>query len=194
MITSAHLRLFDIPVLSAVLPLSEDCRISLREIIRRMHAGSPGIRASNQQAFHSSRDFHALREAPVGALCGTLLSFAKEAIAGNHAWQITECWAVVSPAGGYMTPHTHAPAEWAGVFYVDAAKCCEPHSTDRGGKLELFNPVPHPELFGLPTGVVLPPYDGLCILFPGALSHMVHPSTKPGMRVSVSFNLRRAAS
>lgn len=151
------------------------------------------VRASNQgPARHSARDFdvHLIRDVATAWLMGAIRAFTAVALRTELSHiSIESCWAVAAPAGGFMTPHTHFPARWAGVVYLDAERFCDPMSPDRAGKIELFNPVPLAEAFGQPGGAVIAPMDGMVLLFPGSLSHMVHPHNADGVRVSVSFNV-----
>jgi hypothetical protein len=74
------------------------------------------------------------------------------------------------------------------VLYVDAEPDTPADARDKSGKLELLNPIPLAESFGQPSGVTLTPRNGVVLLFPGSLSHLVHPSRSARERVSVSFN------
>jgi uncharacterized protein (TIGR02466 family) len=157
-------------------------------------AGQPSpVHASNQHAWHSDREFHLRNGMAYSWLRSSILAFARAAMPKGPPFRITECWAISTPFGGFMTPHTHFPSPLSGVLYLAAERATTPDVADRAGKLELFNPVTMPEMFGAPTSVVIAPIDGVALLFPGCLSHMVHPNRTDEARVSISFNLGFAA-
>ena len=181
------LRLFAVPVFvgdagANLTPIAES--------IRAIHAANPaGVSASNEFGWHSPRT--ALLSWP--EVTGPLLDFALHALAKAHdGWRdclprLSAAWANVDGMGAWHSPHTHCPANWSGVFYISAAAATRDDSN--GGKIELLNPVPMPYTFGAETGACLTPKDGMIVLFPGVLSHLVHPNRTSHPRVSVGFNV-----
>jgi uncharacterized protein (TIGR02466 family) len=119
----------------------------------------------------------------VGALGPVLGGFEGRDLA------LTDCWVNVDGPGAFHTPHGHYPAAWSGVVYVRAEHTASPEPTSRDGKIELLCPVPVPEAFALPTGVTVAPRDGMILLFPSGLPHLVHPHRAARERIGIAFNL-----
>jgi uncharacterized protein (TIGR02466 family) len=189
------LRLFSVPVYSLLLGDFSAHGTGILGAILAERAKGPGIRASNQHAWHSSRALHRIEHPDIGWMVDAIQRFAVAALTESYAGfeqvelRLSACWATVCGPGGWLAPHQHFPAAWSGVLYVAAEpdpSVSEAH--DKSGKLELLNPIPLAESFGQPSGVTLTPKNGVALLFPGALSHLVHPSRSARERVSVSFN------
>lgn len=168
------------------------------EIVSRiceLRKAGHGLQASNQHAYHSLRNFHLEEDVATSWLCSAFLGFARAAltpvIKGSVEWDvhITGCWAIAADKGGWLIPHNHFPSPWAGVLYLDTEHVLGQSALDSAGKLDLLCPIPLAEAFGLPPAATIVPRDGLAILFPGALQHLVHPHRSERTRYSVSFNL-----
>lgn len=115
-----------------------------------------------------------------------VLAFLK---VGDHAFEITGCWANVSPPGGWHRMHSHPNNFLSGVHYVQVQ--------DGTDTINFHDPRPQ-------TGIIRPPVTeltayntdqvvvkvavGALILFPAWLPHSVDPNTSGANRVSVSFN------
>jgi uncharacterized protein (TIGR02466 family) len=188
------LRLFSIPVYSLLVEDFGAHAAGLLAAIRAERAESAGILASNQHAWHSKRALHRIEHPEIAWMVDAIQRFGAAALAESYAGfeqvelRLSACWATVCGRGGWLAPHQHFPAAWSGVLYIDAEPQPAPDARDKSGKLELLNPIPLAESFGQPSGVTLTPRNGVALLFPGALSHLVHPSRAVQERVSVSFN------
>eukprot|EP01036_Dinobryon_divergens_P026653 gene26654-35328_t len=89
-------------------------------------------------------------------------------------------WTSVHFNGSYHSSHHHVKSGISGVFFVSVP----PGS----GDLEFFDPRGSLPPFG--KSLRLTPRPGDLILFPGYLSHAVHPTFTRSERVSVSFNFQ----
>ena len=163
--------------------------------IDALRAAEIGMRASNRHAFHSLRDFHLATDAATAWLNASILDFATQALTPvmnkKQDWEIQflGVWAVASDKGGWLMPHNHFPAPWAGVLYLDAEHVVGDDPKDSAGRLDLLCPVPLAEVFGLQPSMSVIPRNGLALLFPGALQHAVYPHFSEKTRYAVSFNL-----
>lgn len=165
----------------------------LLEALVELRNSDPGIVASNRLCWHSPRDLH-LSSAPAWQeLVTRLRSASTEALADAlrdvQRLVMSECWAMVMDSGGWSAPHHHHPSLWSAVAYIDAEHAAAATPGEPDGKLELLNPLPLSESYGQPSGAMITPRDGQLVLFPGGLSHLVHPARSERPRVSVSFNL-----
>lgn len=103
-----------------------------------------------------------------------------------------QAWAMVLRAGHYVMPHDHADAHFSGAFYVDAGD--PPAEPGLPGRIVFTNPItgqariPGLDLF--PSNLTIQPRTGMLIVFPGYVSHYVHPYQGERPRICVSFNVR----
>ena len=105
-----------------------------------------------------------------------------------------EGWGTVLPSGGYVIPHDHAGAQWSAVCYLDVG---DPPPDDRpeAGSLVLLDPrgpIVTQDLF--PPHCTVTPETGLVVVFPGWVTHFVHPYVGERPRVSAAFNAVFSAS
>jgi len=186
--------MFSVSVLQGAVPgWSAEHAASLLGRISVLRNAGPGMVASNRGAFHSARDFHRADDFATHWMRDAICAFARDtlgswmAATGTVRFGITECWAIAAGPGGYLVPHTHFPAPWSGVLYLDAEHVAA--VPDGGGELVLFCPVPVAQVFHMPPTVELAPKNGHIVLFPGALQHGVNPHRASSTRYSVAFNL-----
>ncbi len=100
-----------------------------------------------------------------------------------------QSWGMVLGPSDYVVPHNHGDAHWSAVYYVDdGAPGPAPHS----GALEFVDtgrpprPVPGLDLF--PSTFMIQPITSMLVVFPGWLTHYVHPHRGLRPRISLSFN------
>jgi uncharacterized protein (TIGR02466 family) len=187
-------RHFAIPVYNGPLPGFDDVRPALVEWILSLREQDRGVSISNRGGWHSRTDLHRLEDDRAHELATMLRAFSERALRGSYDGaeiqaEITECWANVCGRGAWHSPHDHFPAHWSGVLYVSARHCLAHANDDREGRIELLNPIPLARAFGMPSGIVYEPVDGMVLLFPGAIQHLVHPNPSEDDRISVAFNL-----
>ena len=189
---------FALPVFASKLEGFDAHAPELLSRIAKLREAGQGLKASNQgAAFHTARDFHVAEDSATHWLSAALLAFGKEALTplieprATRPWElsIVHCWAISTSRGGWLTPHSHFPSPWVGVLYLDAEHAVSKNPQDVSGKLELLCPFPLAETFGVPPSIPISPQDGMAVIFPGALQHLVHPHVAERERVSVSFNL-----
>jgi uncharacterized protein (TIGR02466 family) len=141
--------------------------------------------------------------APVIEVATQATEFSERApdLAGQHPrWQVVETWANVQRKGGTNAVHPHPGTFWSGVYYVDVGDITA--QGDAGGELQLYDPrgclptmlAPFlryavPELHDAGKSISLTPEAGMCVLFPGWLSHAVGIYRGEQPRISVAFNL-----
>jgi uncharacterized protein (TIGR02466 family) len=190
------LRHFSIPIFSFVLPDFAERRDSLRSVLTGLRERGPAVQLTNRNSWHSPLDLHTHDDPDLKWMTARILEVARAALGTYYAGfvqsepRIVECWSVIGGRGAWHTPHQHYPRPWSGVLYVDAEQCVSRSDpADRSGKLEFLNPTPVSTAFFAPPSVAYDPRDGLILIFPGALPHLVHPNATDHERVIVSFNL-----
>ena len=169
----------------------------LKEIAKR-RSSEPGLdNRASRYGWQSERDLFRRTEPAHQKLSLAINRIIGQAIEGlwrpgvlaDHAL-IANGWININPPGGYNAPHIHPDALISGTYYLSVPTGANPV----GGAIE-FN-VPHPTLkmsnvFVTPMlaeRVRVVPEPGLVLLFPGTLSHWVHPNDSDEDRVSISFN------
>jgi uncharacterized protein (TIGR02466 family) len=187
-------RHFSVPVYTGMLPEFEELRAGLVDLALSLRARTAGVSISNRGGWHSETNLHLLDDDRARTLARGLIDFSETALRDSYAGRpvrarITESWINVAGKGAWHSPHDHFPAHWSGVLYVSARHVLAAAEDDRAGRIELLNPIPLARAFGLPSGVAYEPKDGLIILFPGPIQHLVHPNPSDEERISVAFNL-----
>ncbi|HVU04600.1 MAG TPA: TIGR02466 family protein [Polyangiaceae bacterium] len=190
-----RLGLFAVPVFRGVLESFGEKRDELLALVNGERAKTVGLSVSNRGGYRSHDALHAVDAPGAQYLTRAVLEFAVRALRetgmtfADTDLVLSSSWANVDGPGCFHSPHSHYPAHWSGVLYVSVAGCAAEDPSVRDGKIELLNPLPAPQAFHAPTGVTFTPKDGMILLFPGVLSHLVHPHRAQVERVSIAFNL-----
>jgi uncharacterized protein (TIGR02466 family) len=197
---------FVVPVLRHRWDDAAPLNAALREAILAQAGRSAGNAKSNVGGWQSTQDFLKWTGEAGRALAGRMVELVNHATAqlldqlGSEAargaqfsWKLA-IWANVNRRGDYNKVHLHPGATWSGVYYVDAG---DPPSegTRDAGRLSLMDASPTAQMTFL-AGLVRPtlevaPADGLMVLFPSYLPHMVHPYAGERPRISIAFNAHR---
>lgn len=146
----------------------------------------PGSGWQTEQTLHQLPEFAELVE---------VMNFASSEVmrvmeVEHEGFEITGCWANMSPKGAWHPPHHHPNNYLSGVYYVSTAK---------GSDLITFHePRPQIEVVAPRLRRVnqfncsvhsLPVKPGMLVLFPAWLAHSVPHSTSDELRISISFNV-----
>jgi len=109
-------------------------------------------------------------------------------------FEITACWANISPKGAIHPPHFHPNNFLSGVYYVqtlpgaDSITFHEPRP-----QVDLI--APHVRRYTRYTAPHqhIPVRPGRLVMFPAWLTHSVRPNESDHLRISVSFNIMFSA-
>ena len=101
-------------------------------------------------------------------------------------------WANVSQRGDYNKPHHHPGVAWSGVYYVDAGSALGKRPDE--GAIEFLDPRGAVDMVAYPgspfsANFRITPLDGMLVLFPAWLVHVVNRYDGEGERVSIAFNV-----
>lgn len=198
------LRHFSVPIFSSIADDFAAHQAPLLAALRAIRDASPGVELTNRGSWHSETNLYAHPDAELRWAMDRVRDFATGALRDLYGGfvdsepRITESWSVIGGRGAWHTAHQHYPRLWSGVFYVAAERCVAAQApTDRSGKIEFLSPISVPMAYFSTPSIAYDPRDGLLLLFPGALLHMVHPNQTDEERVIVSFNIdvvRRGAA
>ncbi len=196
--------LFATPVAAIMLPDHKERNAALEKVILSRRETHPGVEASNNGGWHSTRDF-AEWGGPHGRL---LLATASSAVTqltrdrNGHPvrpkW-IVEAWANVNQAHSSNACHYHPGSFWSASYYVSDGGCLA--DPEIGGEFEMMDPRgPAPMMHapmlkfagegGLSAGSAetIQPRPGLLFIFPSFLLHAVRPYRGDALRISVAMN------
>jgi uncharacterized protein (TIGR02466 family) len=182
-----------------VVPGAERLNGALLEIVQQRRSIEPGIKVSNENGWHSLRDFFQREEAPFKALAAhvtaALTQAAKQQVPAfdlaTHDIE-GEGWVNVNGKGAFNTPHNHVGYHWSGCYYVHVPAA----SSKSSGVIEFLDPR---GTTGMPADLKAPafapkfqvrPKSGLLLIFPAYLQHWVYPNQDDDDRVSIAFNAR----
>lgn len=187
------LRLFATPLFSAMISGHESHRQGLLDCVAQARKDSPSIGRSNRGGWHSGAEFLALRDPHIGWLLQNVLSYARKALAPMYnnfesvELKLGHYWANVLPPHAFNAPHHHHPQHWSGVYYVSVPGAPPTDPDDRSGLIEFLNPDILQSQWGQGS-FAYRPREGLTLLFPSSIVHLVYPHSEPEDRVSIAYN------
>lgn len=110
---------------------------------------------------------------------------AVEAIYDGYQPVFRECWLNVLGPGSYNAPHDHAPHALSGILWIDA----ESESDGIGGNVEFWAPFVG-QHYATDSSLMIKPIDGVAIMFPSTVKHMVHPvPAHRRSRIALAWNV-----
>ena len=188
---------FAIPIYDKLIPEFQLRRELLIDTFLKMRESDTGIVRSNLGGWHSDDDLHRNADENIQWLLRSILTIASVCINDFEKDRehgdivMTSAWVNVNDTHNWNAPHMHLPADWSGVFYVSVDETShDPNLTVQPGDIMFFNPMPFGARHKRPTTVNYTPKNGLLLLFPSYLLHMVSPHISTEPRISISFNIR----
>lgn len=167
-------------------PLNAKLFQDLDEITKPRPKLSRGHNWQTEQVLHELPQFQGLVEIIMAASKGVLDAMA----VAYERFEITGCWANISPAGAPHPPHFHANNFLSGVYYVQ---------TQPGADRITFHE-PRPQLDIIAPRTKKPTKytamiqevqakPGRLVIFPAWLTHSVPTNESQNLRISISFNI-----
>jgi uncharacterized protein (TIGR02466 family) len=190
---------FSPPIYATKLDLTAEALKGVRAEIEKRRDTDPGIEVTSRNAWRSSGTdlLDDPRGGPLAELRGHVLAVARGALATHYAdsakagWEpfVADSWATIGGRGAAHVPHNHGPSPWSGIVYVDVETALREGTSPRAGRLEILSPIAASQAFFVPSGAVFDPSDGLMLLFPSPMLHLVHPTEGDAPRITVAFDL-----
>lgn len=188
-----HQALFPVPFYATTLDDFEKHQSGIVQRIKVLQAEQPTLNHSNQHGWHSDNFLHNDADPDIQWLFEQLGAFAvtcvKHANGKDVELNLYRSWGNVNPAGAWNVPHSHMPAHWSGVVYLQV----EPNQQERDGDLILIDPFPVGDQYGRQSSLNLRATEGKAFLWPAYLMHMVSPHQAATDRISVAFNFAYGA-
>jgi len=191
---------FSTPLFMRQWPDSEAVNRALRELVLAKESADPGVSRSNAGGWHSDDQLFNWPHPAIAELQRRVQEGTREityktcgpAARGKTIDMVMEGWANVSRDRAYNRIHKHPECTWSGVYYVTVG-----HGTPDirdNGSIEFVDPrlsIDSGPLPGQPFGgqLRLVPEPGMMLMFPGWLTHWVHPFQGTGERISLAFNV-----
>lgn len=153
---------------------------------------------SNKGGWHSTDDALQWDYPAIEALKKTISVAIREMVnstklvEANPAPVYMHGWFNVLRNGAFNRQHEHHPASYSGVYYVQAGDYVDDERWD--GAIQFIDPrvgITSAKTPGNPFThkVRVIPKDGMLLLFPGWLRHVVYPYTGKRDRVCIAFNI-----
>lgn len=110
---------------------------------------------------------------------------------GEKNFTIKDMWFAINRENSYHETHTHSPAIWSGVYYVQA--------NEQDAPLNLYSPATSDNHWAnnvvnefndfTTSWASFKPVTGMLNIFPGWLKHSVSQQTVKQDRIAISFNV-----
>lgn len=101
-----------------------------------------------------------------------------------------ESWANMGFSNNLNLVHSHPRSSWSAVYYVSCPKS-DPSNREEGA-ISFIDPRTNADIYNLPgqpDDVTIAPREGLFVLFPSWLKHMVLPHQADQPRLSIAMNV-----
>jgi uncharacterized protein (TIGR02466 family) len=167
-------------------PLNQSLSDMLDKLTSPRPELAPGTNWQTDQTLHQLPEFSDLVK---------IINFASDQVlqaleVEHEGFQISSCWANISPKGSIHLPHHHPNNYLSGIYYVhtkdgaDRVTFHEPRATTdiiapRLLKANAYNCIEQS----------IPVKPGRLVLFPAWLVHSVPPNMSDELRISISFNI-----
>ena len=160
----------------------------LDEARRSMPALEAGHGWQSDQALHKLRQFGELVSC-IDEAATNVLDFLE---IGHQGFEVTACWANLSPGGAAHRIHSHPNNFLSGVYYVETHEGADTiNFHDPRSQAAIIRP-PVTRLTAENTDqreVVVKVTNGTLMMFPAWLRHSVDPNRSDRIRISISFNI-----
>lgn len=180
-------------------PNSTELNPAIAAYLREDRAKSPSPSTSSVKGWQSGRDLTTRNQPALNRLfphIGTALldvcsEFFGFRVAPNECGVMAEAWGNIQSKGDFTAIHNHVSGnDWSGVYYVDVGDGPD------NGILELIDPRTVQELTGpgkfrRPNReLTIRPRNGLLVVWPSWMKHVVYPLDMEGERISIAFNAK----
>lgn len=183
--------LFPVPLFRIQLEDFAQHRNAIVDFALKMREQDPGVNRSNVGGWHSGEIKKYFDEAPLNWIHQQIVAGAESGITQSRQIeasfnvQIGSAWFVINQKHAWNSPHTHMPSQWSGVIYLSVN---EENAGKQGGRIVFVDPIPLGPAYRNLINAQIDPVEGLMLIFPSYLTHMVAPHSSDHERISLSFN------
>ena len=183
--------LFPVPLFRTELNGFEQYRDPLLALAKDLERQGPGVRHSNIGGWHSEELKDNYAEQPLAWVGEQILNCTAAGLQQSRGIdapidiKLASSWFMINRRYHWNSPHTHMPAQWSGVLYIAVDKS---NAGKDGGRIMFIDPIPLGPAYRNPINAAYEPLEGLMLIFPSYLTHMVEPHYSEHERVCISFN------
>ena len=183
--------LFPVPLFRIQLEDFAQHRDALVDFALKLREQDPGVNRSNVGGWHSCEVKKYLDAPPLNWIQQQIVAGAERGIAqsgqidAHFDINIASAWFIINQKHAWNSPHTHMPSQWSGVIYVSVN---EANAGNDGGGIVFIDPIPLGPAYRSLINAQIHPLEGLMLIFPSYLTHMVAPHSSDEERISLSFN------
>ena len=188
--------LFPIPLFRTQLEGLAEHREALIGFANERYTQNKGVKRSNVGGWHSDELREHYNAPPLDWVGRQIHACTSNGLARSRNIttpidiQLDSSWFIINRKNNWNSPHTHMPAQWSGVLYLAVN---ESNAGDNGGRIIFVDPIPLGPVYRNPINAIIEPKEGLMLIFPSYLTHMVEPHFSDEARISLSFNFRVTA-
>ena len=185
--------LFPVPLFRLQLEDYAAHREALIDFALKLRTEDAGVNRSNVGGWHSSDIRKYFGSPPLDWVEQQIVTGAANGIAQsrqlepNFDIQIGNSWFIINQKNTWNSPHTHMPSQWSGVLYISVNK---QNAGEDGGRIIFIDPIPLGPAYRNLINAQVEPAEGLMLIFPSYLTHMVAPHSADEERISLSFNFQ----
>ena len=190
-------KLFPTLVSCYILENYEKLNNELEKYIYELRKNDPeGISRSNQGGWHS-KNFK-FEDSIVSKYAKLIEKNIHDVITSGYDWKyipnkvhITEMWSIVNKKNDINHKHNHQRNHLSAAYYVRAPKNC--------GEIQFYEPAEIKNMWSPPINkanefnadkMAIKPQEGLLVIFPAYLNHMVKANQSNKDRIVISFNIK----
>jgi len=185
--------LFPVPLFRTQLVEFEPNKEPLISFAKDLQRQDAGAKHSNVGGWHSRDIVDSFDSSPLNWVKQNIIASATRGISRARQvnaeidLQLDSAWFMINQKHNWNSPHTHMPSQWSGILYLSVN---EDNAGSNGGRLLFIDPIPLGPAFRNPINAHVQPSEGLLLIFPSYLTHMVEPHAGDEERISLSFNFR----
>ena len=169
-------------------------RDDLIDWIYKYQSTAETVHLTNRGGWQSPSDFY--QQETFSEFKSYILNNAFQSLTHyNRRFELSNMWININKKGNYNTAHNHPGCIMSGVFWVKAPENCgnlrflSPHSFAECFLLQSFQDDDVRKKVNYSESMDFMPKDGVMILFPSHLQHLVESNESDEDRISIAFNL-----
>jgi len=166
-----------LPIFSRILDDHVELNKYLKEIILEHRKKYPQSNTSNVRAWHSDWHTHKLNPKfqPFCDMVSDQCTLVGEKYySGNYKYDVETMWAMMYEFGEYTVKHVHFPNTFAASYYIEVGSKSSPIIFEN-------------DLIGGDRSLTIQPKNGMLLIWPAFIPHMVLPTESK--RMAISLNL-----
>ena len=167
-----------LPIFSTILDGHVELNKYLKEIILEHRKEYPQSNVSNVRAWHSDWHTHILNP-KFKPFCDMVADqctlVGKNYYGGNYKYDVETMWAMMYEFGEHTVKHVHFPNTFAASYYIEVGSKSSPIVFENN-------------LIGNDPSLTIQPKNGMLLIWPAFIPHMVLPTQSKRMAISLNLS------